>query len=436
MEHSQSKKLSFLNISVIFLFLAVLSLFFPIRHVFLSHFSFITGVYSDFTSFSLYLADIFLGLSGGFCLAGAGRVLLLSLKPLRWLTLWIFVVFLTNFALNKGESAYYLLKFLEMIVAYGTIVTLFKLKPIKTAFSTLFITLSTLQSLLALLQFYLQRPVGLFRLGEQQIYPNMQGIAKLVVDGTTYIRGYGTFPHPNLLSAFLVAGVLLTLYLFQTAQKTRAKAALAITLAINILGLTVTFSRAAFLALGIGLVIYFAYLLISKVNIKKIYISLAIIFASLLTSSIIFRPYLLTRATISGSASSQRIAYNRIGVEMIKEHPLFGVGLGESVPLMNEFSTVRLLPWDIQPIHNYFLLTAAETGIIGALILIWIFLSHLLTTYHKLRTSSNPFLYSLFAILSCFLVLMLFDHYFYTLQQTQILLWITLGLIAAETKKV
>ncbi len=30
---------------------------------------------------------------------------------------------------------------------------------------------------------------------------------------------------------------------------------------------------------------------------------------------------------------------------------------------------------------------------------------------------------------------MLFDHYFYTLQQTQMLLWIVLGLISAEVYK-
>jgi uncharacterized membrane protein YjgN (DUF898 family) len=115
---------------------------------------------------------------------------------------------------------------------------------------------------------------------------------------------------------------------------------------------------------------------------------------------------------------------------------------------------VPLNPYQIQPIHNYFLLAAAELGIPGMLILIWIFILHLKklvfgikydvsaelnTKYFIQNTNQNKekvlYKLTLLTILISFLVLMQFDHYFYTLQQTQMLLWVVLGLIAAETKK-
>ncbi len=429
MEHFFKKSVNPLNIATIFLFLFILSLFFPIRYVFPSNFSLITGIYSDFTSFSLYLSDIFLVFTFIFVLIDSAKLWIFHVKKLKWLVLWLILAFIVSFNANHKETIYYLLKFLELVVAYGTIATILSKKPIKTALLTFFVCLSAFQSLIALLQFYLQHPIGLFKLGEQQVYPWQQGIAKIILNGQAYVRGYGTFFHPNPLAAFLLAGIFFNLYLFAIAKKRFAQILLSLTLLINILGMAVTFSRAAFLALAVGLVIYFGFLMMKKIELKKTYQSLGLVILGLLIALFCFKSFLLTRATVTDSASLDRITYDKIGLRIIVSHPLFGVGLGESVPLMNQYSPIKLLPWDIQPIHNYFLLAAAELGIPGALILIWIFLSHLIKiTKHELAT--NYLL--LTTSLVCILILMMFDHYFYTLQQTQMLLWLILGLIAAE----
>lgn len=429
MEHFFQKSINWLNIGGIFLFLFIFSVFFPIRYVFFSNFSLITGNYSDFTSYSLYLSDILLVLTALFTIIAEPNLWLSYIKKLRWLILWLLAVFIANFSFRHVETLYFMVKLLEMVVAYGTIATIISQKPIKTAVLTFFVCLSAIQSLLALMQFHLQHPLGWFKLGEQQIYPWQQGIAKIILNGQTYIRGYGTFFHPNPLAAFLVCAIFFNLHLLFNSKKTCSQIALAGTLLINILGLAVTFSRAAYLALAIGLVIYFGFLIIKKIEIKKTFLSLGIIIVGVLVAVIIFKPFLLTRATVTDAASLDRIAYDKMGLRMIAKNPLFGVGLGESVPLMNQYSTTKLWPWNIQPIHNYFLLAAAELGIVGALILIWIFFSHLIGLLRPLTTDRSP----LAAILCTFLVLMMFDHYFYTLQQTQLLLWLILGLIAMET---
>jgi hypothetical protein len=123
--------------------------------------------------------------------------------------------------------------------------------------------------------------------------------------------------------------------------------------------------------------------------------------------------------------------YDITGVKMAVQNPIFGVGLGESLLHMEQYSHKALAPWDKQPPHNYFILAAAELGVPAMLILIWIFLSHLYQLLKQQLTTYNLLLTTIFL---AFLLLMQFDHYFYTLDQTQLLLWIFLALIAAEIK--
>jgi len=291
--------------------------------------------------------------------------------------------------------------------------------------------------LLALVQFARQAPVGLFRFGEQHIGPRILGIAKIVSGGTTYIRAYGTFPHPNPFSAFLIAGIFLVLYLLVTSASLKWRLTYCALLLLNILGLTVTFSRGAYLALAFGLIVFFGWLIATK-RLSTNYFALSTVLISIAISFFLFKPFLLTRATFSDQSTIDRKFYDVTGVKMAIKNPVLGVGLGESVLHMEQYSGQGLLPWNKQPPHNYFILTAAELGIPAALILLWIFLNHLWQLIRELKSENNFELstnhLALGTILICFLLLMLFDHYFYTLEQSRLLLWFVLALIAVEIK--
>jgi O-antigen ligase len=329
-----------------------------------------------------------------------------------------------------------------------------------------------IQSIIGLLQFFSQTSLGLYRLGESHLGPTVVGAAKIIVNNQAFIRGYGTFPHPNLLAVLLIVSILISIYSFlNSTWKNQIWWGIAIF--VNILGLTVTFSRAAFLALAIGLIIFFGILgkilfldFMEKIKFSNSRFStssnntydqdaiknnlimvIVIVIVSSAFSFLLFRPYLISRAVVKDNTLSERILFNQIGLNMIKHNPVFGVGAGESVLHMEQYSTVKLEPWQKQPIHNYFLLSAAELGIPGALILIWILISHffLILNLNILKLFRNWKLeirnlqlglsqLTTLTLLFSFLILMMFDHYFYTLQQTQLLLWITLGMIAAQTK--
>ncbi len=442
-----------LNIAKAFFLLFLASLFFPIRYVFPTKDAFETGAYSDFTSISLYLSDIFLFLAAGFAFLPRGGMILPRGETLPprggifacWLRikdkgLWILILWLTlglfwHFKTLSEINWWFTLKYAELIVAYGTTYYLFSKTTIKQAFYSIFLILASFQSILAIWQFIIQKSIGLGKIGEQLLSPDIIGVAKIVSSGTKLIRGYGTFPHPNLLSAFLALGIIIALYLLIKTTKKYQKTVYSAALFINIIGLTVTFSRAGFLAAGFGVLTLLA-IFVYKYRKTEKNITLFAIFVVLISciiSFLIFKPYLLTRTTISDQASLERIFYAKTAWQMIKHQPFMGIGIGESVIHMQQYSPIKLWPWQIQPVHNFFLLSAAELGIPGMLILVWIFLSHLKTLNNKL-TGGYTTKYLLLAIFICFLILMQFDHYFYTLQQTQMLLWILLGMITAETK--
>lgn len=409
-------------------FLFLISLFFPLRLVLLSNSAYQTGAYSDFTSFSLYLSDILLlttwwmlFLPRGESLTDFYHVVRKPLVLILWLILGIFLSFKSSISLNY----YFLLKYAELIVAYGTSVIIFKQGFKASYLYWLFACLGAFESILALTQFLFQRSLGLKYLGENFILPNLLGIAKVVSGGTAYIRGYGTFPHPNLLSAFLVTASLFSLYLLTSTHQRNRRLLTSFLLIANLFGLTVTFSRAGFLAGFLGLGAFFVYLLIRRHS--DFWQPLVLTLASALCALLVFWPLLSARATVSDQSTLDRVKYNRAGLEMIKANPIMGVGVGESVLHMEQYMGEALKPWEKQPVHNYFILAGAEIGIPGLAILLWIFFGHFgwLVRNLKQPDSLAPGLW-LFVLLA-FFTLMQFDHYFYTLEQTQLLLWTALG---------
>lgn len=427
--------------------LFLVSLFLPLRHIFFSSSSYATGAYSDFTSFSFWLSDIFLAVSAILAYfpretitksrGNSSRHVVFSLFSL---VCWIFLTVALKYPDISSLNLWFLAVFLKFCVAYGTVK---RLASTDLRFTGIILKclvgLTVLESLLALAQFNNQQSVGLTLIKEPIINSSLPGVAKIALEGVKYIRGYGTMPHPNLLSAFLVLGIFLSIaFLIQSKTRT-AKLIYSLAILIGTLGLTTTFSRAGFLGLGVGLGIFYGGMFVRKQFGRAGSISLAVTLASLAAALILFHPFLATRATVSDQATVKRELYTQIGIEMITANPLFGIGIGESVIHMQQYSPVKLEPYDTQPVHNYFVLAAAEIGIPGALMLAWLLISHMISFARKTKKERNPdqagICHALLATSAAFLVLMQFDHYFYTLHQTQLLLWVLLGVLAAESQR-
>jgi O-antigen ligase len=276
--------------------------------------------------------------------------------------------------------------------------------------------------------------LGLYKLGESHLSPSTSGVAKIVTHGTTLIRSYGTFPHSNLLAAFLVTAILFNLYLLTKNYQKQTYLILSGFLILNIFGLFLTFSRAgiaAGLAGGIGFVLVQA---INKeyLNFRRMIIPVTI---GLVFSLGLLWPYLSTRATISDSAVKERVFYDKIGLKIIKDRPLLGTGPGVSVLHMEQYSDEQLQPWEIQPIHNYYLIALAEWGIAGIIFLLAIVGPILWLCYLTLKNRQDNWAIVLCGTGLAILFLFMFDHYFYTIWPTQLLLWIIIGLIFQQIQQ-
>jgi len=109
---------------------------------------------------------------------------------------------------------------------------------------------------------------------------------------------------------------------------------------------------------------------------------------------------------------------------MFKTSPLSGIGLNNFIVRLPEFWPMTGFTYWLQPVHNIYLLILTETGIVGLLIFVWL----LILTYRRLLKTLTINHWPLIISLAAILLLGLVDHYWVTLQQTQLLLAVILGL--------
>ncbi len=321
---------------------------------------------------------------------------------------------------------------------------------------------AALQSCIALVQFAYQRSAGLGLLGESVlgIGPDHPGTAKIMAGGGQLLRAYGTFPHPNVLGAFLVIGLLSLCYLFLL-NMSRAKGrelfgrwvklphvnheTVLILVGINltIFGLVLSFSRttwavAAFSILGLFVGIGAGRKRYSISGVRRGGLAALAIALVVLSGTITYkmRWAIFPRAQIAFSepAVTYRLSYNELGFSLIGSHP-FGVGAGNSVffAVKNGLYHKMGMPlvWQWQPIHNIYLLIAAEIGIAG-LVAFLIALWGMAFMRKRNEESADGELFVVRVMLGALLVFGLFDHFFWTLQQGRLMFWLVVGLVAVS----
>lgn len=318
-----------------------------------------------------------------------------------------------------------------------------------------------LQAAIAGFQFFAQSDLGLQVLGEARLGPQIDGVAKLEVGGQKIVRGYGLLPHPNVLGAFLILAIfsLLGLFLgngqlnspsFKKGGKRRRLnfsfllyALTGLALIVFLFGLFVTFSRSAWLAGAVGGVLflagYFWRYYHSKQQGAADLSRLAVLGGTLVLTVIllvvVFTPLVQERLRVlpDEPAVALRQFYLQAGGQMFVGSPVLGVGLGQFVPNLKLQQPDLLYPeWLFQPVHNIYVLAAIELGILGLLAFIVLLI---LVLRFVLLSSVNghlSFVKSQMAfVILAFLIIGLFDHFFWTTPAGQYLFWLVLGLTGA-----
>lgn len=268
------------------------------------------------------------------------------------------------------------------------------------------------ESCLAILQFFNQGSLGglFYFFGERFFNGQTPGIANASINGNLILRPYGTFSHPNVLAGYLIIAMAIIIFNFkflvfnQFSIFNFKKYFYILSLILGTVALFLTLSRVAII---LWVLILIKFLL--KFKKSSIFVIAVVVVA------IFFSPFISGRfmGLFIDESVSQRIALINNSLTIISQHPLFGVGL-------NNYLSGNIL----QPVHNIYLLIAQETGIVGLLL----FLVFVRKTFARIKARSSIIHNSKFIILLTFLFLGLFDHYFLTIQQGQLLFAFVFGL--------
>lgn len=399
--------------------------------------AFVFGIRVDYLAPTIYLTDILVVLllaAWAYETRSKFKVqnakFKITVKNLKYFLLITFYLLLNSFlvAQNQPAALFKLIKLAELFLLGFYVSRNWQMIIGNWKFTAALSAAVLYTSLIGIGQFLFGRTLGgpLWFLGERTFDATAPGIATQTVAGQEFLRAYSTFSHPNSFAGFLLLALLL-LTAEQQALLNRRQALLIpwkgflnrATLIIGLVALSLTFSQGAWFAtvLVFGALIWEAWH--GKVP-KWLAITLLLVPVALTLSA------LLVEQEVFGNLSREevllRLNLAAAAREMILAHPLWGIGLNNFVVYLPKVSEIPQVAWWLQPAHNIFLLIAAETGIIGFLPLLWG-----LWEAFKTLVSQKKLILSL--ALSGLLITGSLDHYWWTLQQNQLLGAILLGLI-------
>ncbi len=356
--------------------------------------------------------------------------------PKEILSNWLFrliLAFLALLTINllhvkqvSGLQWYETWKWLEMLFLMFYVEQLFK-TPIQYTLSFIILFISAIgQSIIAILQFHVQHGLGLGFMGEYIAPLGTSGLATLNYGSEKIIRAYGTMPHPNVLGAFLILGLILGFYLVSRAKTLFTQIIVSCGTIIITLGIFVSFSRMAWVVAAISFVTFLIYMFQGKQT-RQILGILSIGIVSCGTIVILWSKYLIVRTTdIDPTSISSRGLFNSMTVELIKDHLILGTGVGKYILTLK--SMFHIEPWQYQPAHNIFLVVIAQFGLLG----LGLFVKLFYELSRRVKNVSRETISTVCLFLGIiFLIMGQVDHYFVTIQQGRLTFFTVLGLIAA-----
>lgn len=452
----------------------------PWQTVYIFDEKFINGAKSQFLTGQLYATELFLILIIILYLIFSRRDMQFTVfKKILNLSFFsdfkslghkkIFVIFLWLFLAYAGlsvlwsanqSSAYYLWLHLGEAGALLLLILAVGISRIKLLWT---ITLTSgLQGCLALQQFLTQAIPADKWLGIA--YHSASRLGDIVIETADgrWLRAYGSFSHPNILGGFLLLGLIsaaiLWRYYFHSVDRKlittdsirlaindpmvkkfiyhwlKLLALLSLSLIISA-GLFVSFSRSAWLGLILAWLIFFWPLqraVRQKIPLLELVQFWLFPLSSLLLVlllAIIFNPLVFSRANFTNRleiiSQTERLDQTKDAWSIIKHSPLLGVGLNNYTKQLSETYPDRPA-YQLQPVHNIYLLLTAELGLIG-LALATSFMVALVALAVKAKDRAG-----IIAIFGSFALIGSFDHYLYTQYAGLMIIAISVAFVLAE----
>jgi len=402
--------------------------------------SFINGKSLNYLTPTVYLQDIAVAAVVVFGIASTAKDTVTPNLLKRLFFLFPLAVFLSVFFAGRFyPSAYFFGRLLLYFLFCSASINLFRAPSVRRWFFVSIAVNLLLLCVLGFLQFYRQSSVfnNYLFFGEQPYSVFTPFISKESFNGVARIPPYATFLHPNIFAGYLVISLTLLLGYFLSRKKRQTvPSVLFILTGAVALFLTKSYTAWTAFVLGLLLLLFVRHVLMRHIKNARLitpvflFLTLTIILLGLLFPFYKNRVVmLLPNDSITSTLSvERRSALLEASYKMLFQRPFFGWGINSFTYSFKPFYRFQERVIFNQPVHNVFALVSTETGLVGALLfLVLIFYA----VYYSVR--HDGFFYSVALIQIIFLSS--FDHYFFTIPQTQLLFILTLMMGFTYTKE-
>lgn len=381
--------------------------------------SLVDGISVNYLVPTISILDMSLGIFFVIIITKKSQILKEVFREYKY-PLIIFSLFLIiqNIILKNPLAILSSLRLLLYVNVFLILLKLWKMerKGVNYKFTSITLLLSVLfQGITGLLQFLKGSSLGLNFLGESQGAAGLVGSSFVGIGGEVFLRASGTFPHPNILAGFFLLSFFLAIFLTKRLQKNH-KIITFFTIALSFIFTIFTFSRVVILLFFLVFIVFF----LSKIFFKKENLSFSF--------PLIFERFLNVFSK-EDSSWIDRVNLAKASFVVIKKNLFLGTGLGNYVKGMEGFfpTTSRSMPL-LQPVHNIFLLLLSELGIFGFSAYIYLFWEIFRKNHKKITIYGTLILMAIFTI-------GMFDHYFISLPQGQIIFFLFLFLAIIESNE-
>lgn len=380
-------------------------------------FSYLSGIRIDYLAPTLYLTDILslpliiISLILLVRQRNAIRLLIQRNIPLC-LTIFLFIDINYYFSLSKELWFYSLWKIIQWALIFYFFWYYRNKKSVYAAVLYGLLLGAFFECFLAVRQLALRHSLqgAWYWLGERSFAITTPGIAKAYLFGKEFLRPYATFSHPNSLGGFY-----LLIYTFVLTQKKLTNQLIKFALlTLSSFLVLLSFSRSVLVLYGAVNFLYFSR------NMVRCKICML---AKLAVTSVL----LIIVFNITGDANSlnKRADFFQKSTQIIRQKALSGTGIGSYLIAQHEYPQKYSFFFE-QPVHNIFLLAAAQLGIPFTILIIVLIIQII-----RAQLGHVSFHLPLFVVVGTGII----DHYWLTLQQNLLVSAVIFGILFLYEKK-
>ncbi|ORU01380.1 hypothetical protein D081_0199 [Anaerovibrio sp. JC8] len=247
-------------------------------------------------------------------------------------------------------------------------------------------------------------------------------------------RVFSTLENPNILAAYLDIVVCVLLGFFDAFKEKRTRIILGAAMVLTLACLAMTYARGACLTIALIMAGY------GILKDRRVLGVLAVLVVGYLAYNPVFLERMSTMFSVADTSSEMRIAMWESTVQMILDHPVFGIG-GGAYSLVYPIYDTYIVDGSVTLVHahNIYLNYLAEIGIVGGCAFLMFFLGYTGTALFPQKempdTLTRGFMLGLGMALVSVALNGLTDDVLYNVPSSM-LLWMMCGLVFVLKEKI